>query len=406
MKILHVNDYAVGLGGGAEVVMGRTVDGLRLRGHTVDMFTSADLADAGRTPWRYLDNAIARRALSARLKAFRPDVVHLHNYYHVLSPGILVELASFKRQHSMRVVMTAHDYHLVCPNSGGNWFRAHSPAFLRVNPVRLPSLTYLFTRRWDHRGLAYAWLKLIQHIWSYRCRKLHGAIDALICPSRFLEAMLRPLGLPTHCVANPTPPLQRFAGVKSDQLHLVFVGRVVPEKGLLQYLRILPVGFAGIMTVVGDGEDLEACRRVCLERGLADRITFLGQLPHAQTLERVGEAHVLVLPSVLFENYPMALVEALASRTNLLTSALGGMKEMVETSSVGFLYDPESADSLDAALRRIEVEFHAGTLNRFDVSTFLQERDEEAYFSQLECIYAADHRSHYAPRDVSHGRAA
>ena len=93
-RILHVNDYPPDAGGGAEVVMRRTIELQRRRGLTVHAFTSADLPPFRRTPLAYLHNAAACRGLADKLRSFDPDVVHLHNYYHVLSPGILDTLAA------------------------------------------------------------------------------------------------------------------------------------------------------------------------------------------------------------------------------------------------------------------------------------------------------------------------
>src|ERR1019366_7825009 len=122
-RILHINDYPAEAGGGAEVVMRRTMDLLRQQDFVVDAFSCEDLDPARFIPLSYVDHAGARRALADKLTAFRPDVVHLHNYYHVLSPGILAVLADYKRQHALRIVMTADDYHLISPNPGGSWFR-------------------------------------------------------------------------------------------------------------------------------------------------------------------------------------------------------------------------------------------------------------------------------------------
>src|SRR5438094_10343440 len=86
-RVLHINDYPAEAGGGAEVVMSRTMMLLRQAGVLVDTFTCNDLSDQRRTPWRYISNSEACNALTVKLQAFRPDVVHLHNFYHVLSPG-------------------------------------------------------------------------------------------------------------------------------------------------------------------------------------------------------------------------------------------------------------------------------------------------------------------------------
>src|SRR5262249_61725560 len=88
-KALHINDSPEDAGGGTEVVLRSPIALLRQRGIHVESFTCADLPDPRLSPLRYIDNRHARQTLAARLDALRPDVVHLHNYYHVLSPGIL-----------------------------------------------------------------------------------------------------------------------------------------------------------------------------------------------------------------------------------------------------------------------------------------------------------------------------
>ncbi len=386
-RILHINDYPANTGGGAEVLMGQTVDLLRGRGFDAQIFTSADLPDAKLTVRRYLNNHVARTSLAEKLDRFKPDVVHLHNYYHLLSPGILVELAKYRRDHPLRVVMTAHDYHLVCPNSGGNWFSLASQRFRAADGQRLNSRSYLLSRRWDVRGWAHSSLKLMQHVWNYRWRGAQRVIERVICPSRFLQAMLDPGRLPTCWLSYPAPPLRRNTDPRPGPLHLVFAGRVEPEKGLRRFLEILPAAFTGSFTVLGDGSDLPACKAVAATRGLAERVAFLGRRPHAETMERIAKAHVLVLPSLFLENQPLCLLEALAAGTSVLTNDLGGMKEIVETTGVGERFQPRHPQSLADALQRIEASYHVGTLNAFDLSDFFAARSPERYLDQLLTIY-------------------
>ena len=95
VKVLHINDDSPRTGGGAEVMMSRTIALLRARGVVVETFTRDDLPVTSRTPLRYVDNRHARTALAAKLRAFRPSIIHLHNYYHILSPGILAVLQDY-----------------------------------------------------------------------------------------------------------------------------------------------------------------------------------------------------------------------------------------------------------------------------------------------------------------------
>lgn len=384
-RVLHVNDRPPDTLGGAEVLMARTCDLLRAAGWEVRTFTEADLPDRRPTAFRYIHNRVARTALRKTLADFRPDVVHLHNYYHILSPAILPELAGYRRRTGARVVMTAHDYHLVCPNSGGNWFR-HGPRL--ADERRLRSWGYLLTRRWDHRGLAYSALKLLQHVWHYRLRDRRRVIDEIICTCRFLRDWLLGLGLPAVHLANPNPQVDTKPRPRPAELTLVFAGRIEPEKGIERFLEILPADFAGRVVVVGDGDDRPACEAVCRARGLGDRVTFLGRRSHAQTVEQIAAAHVVVVPSLLFETYPLVAQEALTVRTNVLVADYGGMREIVEDAGVGYRFHPDLPDTLAEQLRLIRQAHAAGTLNAFDPSAFLAARTEATYLAGLLRAYA------------------
>ena len=375
-RVLHVNDYPPDALGGAEVVMTRTADLLRAIGYDVRTFTAADLPDRRLSPFRYLDNHVARRALHNTLDTFRPDVVHLHNYYHLLSPGILSVLDRYKRSTAVRVVMTAHDYHLVCPNSGGNWYRNGPQA---IQPDRVGSWRDLFVRRWDHRGWPYSLLKVAQHAWHYRLRDRRKVIDLVLCPSRFLQDLVARVGRPTVQVPLPNPPPAPPAGPRPARLTITFAGRIEPEKGLIPFLQGVGARVPGRIQIVGDGSERGRVGEFVKSRGLADEVTFLGRRPHAETLRLIAESHVVLLPSVVLENYPLSLIEALAVGTNVLASDLGGMREIVSDSGVGYLFPPGDAGQIADRLDRVAADHASGKLNAFDASEFLAGRDEPAY---------------------------
>ena len=385
MRILHINDYPVGEGGGAEIVMARTIELLRERGLAVEAFTANNLADPRRTPWRYLNNVQARRALAGNLAAFRPDVVHLHNYYHVLSPGILAELQAWKKRRPIRVVMTAHDYHLACPNAGGSWFGWWDGRREIIQAGKLSSLGYQLTRAWDHRSGLHSLLKLMQHGWHYRWRQSQRVIDHLICPSRFVQMVLAPVGLTTSWLPHPAPRVALNPSARTGPLRFVYAGRIEPEKGLVEFLTALPADFDAALTIIGAGTQLARCQEICAAGRW--QVQFLGHQPHARTLELIAEAHVLVQPSRVLETYGLTLIEALAAGTNLLASDRGASREIVADAGVGFLYDVENPASLHAQLREISRRHADGTLHRFDVAGFLAARNEQKYVDGLLRLY-------------------
>src|SRR5262245_31255343 len=387
-RVLHVNDYPGGTFGGAEVLMTRTIDLLRNAGWDARSFTQADLPDQRLTAQRYLKNRVARRALRRTLDEFAPEVVHLHNYYHVLSPGILRELARHKRRAGTRVVMYAHDYHLVCPNSGAMWYQGRDGKLADLD--RTGSWSYLFARRWDYRGRLYSLLKVAQHFLAYRLGDQRRVIDLVLCPSRFMQDAMKRTSRPTAHLPYPNPPFEPRRATRPKELTLVFAGRVEPEKGLVKFLQMLPADFVGRFQVVGDGVDRLTAEETCHRRGLSDRVAFLGRCPHDETMNRIAAAHVLVLPSRWYENYPLSMLEALALGTNLLVADRGGMREIVEDAGAGYRFVPDDPVSVAEQLRRIATDHAAGRLNTFDVAKFLTRRNEAAYLDQLLRIYAGE----------------
>ena len=170
---------------------------------------------------------------------------------------------------------------------------------------------------------------------------------------------------------------------------MVFAGRIEREKGVVELLEHWPAAFGGRLTIVGDGSLLGRCRAVCERRKLEDRVEFTGHVPNDRARSIIERSHVVVLPSLWVENHPVSLLEALAGGTNILVSNLGGMREIVEESGTGFVFDPDDPASLAAALNRITERFRQGTLNEFDASAFLADRSPDRYLQRVLDAYGA-----------------
>ena len=362
-----------------------TAELLKNRGMDVDVFTFDNVPGYRRSALGYINSSVCRKKLVEVLHSQRPAVVHLHNFYHELSPGILKTLADYKRSHDMLVVMTAHDYHLVCPNSGLTFFSHNKLQMADV--ARLRNFSYLFTKRWDERSIAHSLLKLAQHIFNYRLLKRHKVIDCVLCPSKYIQSVLSSTGLKTTYIPLPAPSVGDNSSRAESPLTLVFAGRVEPEKGLGQFLENFPEDIQGKFIVIGEGSELELCRDIFQQRQMQIQVDFVGKRPRDETLSIISKSHVLVLPSVCAENYPLSVVEALANRTNVLVSNFGGMREIVEQAGVGYMFDPNEAKSLQSAMKKIVKAFEDGEINRFCVSEFLSDRDEESYVDRILQVY-------------------
>ena len=205
-----------------------------------------------------------------------------------------------------------------------------------------------------------------------------------------MQSAIEHSGRPTVHLPYPNPPVDMKRATRPSELTLIFAGRIEPEKGLVEFLKMLPVDFDGRFLVVGDGVDRTAAESIVQQRGFATRIEFLGRRPHAETMTLIAGAHVLVLPSRWYENYPLSMLEAIALGTNLLAADRGGMREIVDDAGVGFRFTPDDPASVAEQLERIATAHAAGTLNRFDASDFLTSRSEAAYIERLLQAYAGE----------------
>ncbi|MCA9296505.1 MAG: glycosyltransferase, partial [Phycisphaerales bacterium] len=213
-------------------------------------------------------------------------------------------------------------------------------------------------------------------------------IDVVMTPSRFLAGLLEQRGLRTVLVRNPIPMERPARSTRpSDALHLVYAGRLAPEKGVREFLRQLPAHLPLRVHIIGDGPDEEACRSCVERRTLIDRVTFHGRLSHDEALARIAAGHVLIMPGRCHENAPLVVFEALAQGTNVLLARRGGLPEIVEDLGVGMLFEPEDPAALTAALTALVQQHEAGTLNDFDVSALLGSHMEWNWSDTMLTIY-------------------
>lgn len=392
MRILVLNDYASG--GGAEVVVDDEARLLREAGHVVRVLSGEDCGGPP-GPIGYVHNRRACRAVRRAIADLDPDVVHAHNVYHVLSPAVLGTVAAIRdaseaagRGRRPRLVMTAHDFHLVCPNSGCCSFprggrRIEDPAdWHRWSPAM--ALRAMRTR-WDHRSAWRSWAKLLQHAWSHRVRRLRTAPDVIACPGAAAAARLRAGGVEAVVLPNPFVPAgdRPSAPPAARSARLVFAGRVEPEKGLVELLRIWPANRG--LDVYGDGSARAEAEAEAQRRGIADRVRFHGAVPRAAVVDAVAASAALVMASRSPESAPVVLLEALATGTPVVVPDLGGMAEAVAETGAGRTFTPDDA----ASLARAVAEATAMRVDRDDprVADALRRRDESSHLAGLLALY-------------------
>lgn len=346
MRVLLANKFFYDHGG-PETVLFAERDMLRASGHDVIDFSMRDPRNrfsdfaryfsppmdlsavkptpaSMRTAWRFLDSKPAAESIRCLIRDHRPDIAHLHSINHQLTPSIIRAL----RDERVPVVMTLHDYKLVCPAytllaggkicekcSGGGFYNA-VVANCR-GPARSPLL---------------ALESYIQH----NQKKSYDGVARFLSPSQFLADKFHEMGFehPIEVLPNPLTTAPNELSRTEAGKHVVFVGRIVEEKGL----RTLCAAAlrAGVdLRIAGDGPQLAELQR---DFARYDTITFLGRVTPGGARSLMRGALATVVPSEWYENQPMVILEALSQGTPVIASDLGGNPELVRDRETGLLH--------------------------------------------------------------------
>jgi glycosyltransferase involved in cell wall biosynthesis len=313
---------------------------LRSRGHEVDYYQQSNLdindmskGDAAKaTLWSTTTSA----EMTKRCEAFRPDIIHAHNTFPLISPSLYWVAA--KRRIPM--VQTLHNFRLLCPQA----------MFLRNGKACedcLGRAPWRAVARGCYRdsvlqtGVVSSMLMLHRTIGSYR-----NKVTSYIALSNFSREKFVAGGLPgerihvkPNFVESKAAPQWHENGRRGG----LFVGRLSSEKGLdvligaMQALQC--AGVRPRVRIVGSGP-LEASVREAFQDD------FLGPRASAEVFDLLHTALFVVAPSTCYETFGLVAVEAFACGTPVIASRHGGLGELVEDGVTGLLFDPGDADDL------------------------------------------------------------
>ncbi len=357
MKILLVhNIYGSSAPSGENKVFLAEKDLLKSRGHDVIEYTrhSDEIRNHGyrgtmrgafATPW----NPFSQRKIRRILKDEQPDVMHAHNTFPLLSPAV------FRAARGLRTatVLTLHNYRIFC--AAGIPMRNAAPCTDCMDRRSvLPSLKF-----GCYRNSRLATLPMAFMIAMHRAMGTwHKDVDAFIALTEFQQDKMSEAGLPKdrmhtkpHFFHDPPKPLPW----KEREPLVVFVGRLGFEKGL----HILVEAWkewgdsAPSLELIGDGPEREELEMKVDQSGLRQKIRFCGQLPFSRVQEKLARVSLLVLPSLCFEGFPMAIREAFALGVPVAASRLGSLPCLVKDGENGVLFEPGNSSDLLRVLQQL-----------------------------------------------------
>lgn len=283
----------------------------------------------------------ARRRLRRLIGDRQPDLAHVHNIYHHISPAIL----SVLKESGIPAVMTAHDLKLACPN---NKMLNASGICERCKGGRYHQAVL---NRCVHGSVAASAIVALEstvHGWlgSYRRH-----LEKILVPSRFFIDKFVEWGwdrrqfvhVPNFVDAGHLEPSYEPGD------YVVYFGRLSHEKGLRTLIRATSAAKLPLV-LVGAGPLDQELRATATELGA--QVEFAGYRSGAELHALVRGARVAVLPTECYENSPICVLESFALGKPVVGARIGGIPEMVREGSTGWLFESGNAESLSAVLRQ------------------------------------------------------
>jgi glycosyltransferase involved in cell wall biosynthesis len=278
-----------------------------------------------------------RRDFAALLDAERPDVVHIHNTFMVISPAIYSACSERK----IPVVQTLHNFRLLCP--AATLFRDGHVCEECVDHGLLRGVQHGCYRN-SRAATASVALMIAVH------RKLNtwrDSVTRFIALTDFAKQKFVAAGFPSDkFTVKPNfvdpDPCERL----STGEYALYVGRLAEDKGLRVLLNAWKqLGTPYPLQIVGDGPERAALEDQARALQLSG-ITFRGRLSRADTMTAIKNARCTIVPSTWYEGMPMCIAESFACGTPVLCSRLGAMTALVADRCTGLQFNPGDARDL------------------------------------------------------------
>jgi len=343
VKILVVHNPYQQLGG-EDIVFQQECRLLRRNGHQVVTYCRSNdeiksmgplqkIALAPKTIWA----RDSREQLAKLLAAEKPDLVHVHNTFIMISPAAF----SACYEAGIPVVHTLHNYRLMCP--AGTFYRQG--------------------RVCEDCSTGGLW-QGIRHACYHDSSAMTAVVASMIAVHRRLDTWTHPLhyyialsefarnkfvesGMPKERIfvkpnfVDPDP-----GPCDEKENYVAFVGRLSPEKRVSTLLNAWELCQSRFpLRIIGGGPQLGELKEVAREKKL-DGVEFMGQMPRNQAVSTIRKARFLIFSSEWYENFPVTIVEAFASATPVVCSRLGAMQEIVSDGRTGLHFEPGNAQDL------------------------------------------------------------
>jgi glycosyltransferase involved in cell wall biosynthesis len=361
VRILYCNKYSFPFSG-TERYLFELMDLMRSRGHETALFSVAregkrhpydqhfvpqfdfkngNLWHAAKAGMRAIYSWQARRCLRRMIREFKPDVAHVRNIYHHISPSILWEL----KAHGIPVIYHLNDFKLLCPSYN---MVAHGNACEKCSEG---SFWHVMTEG-CYAGRRGASLVLAAEAYTHKWLGTYqNCVDQFIAPSQFVKQKLVEHGWNESKieVLHHFQKLPGQLGEPAKDSHVLYFGRLSPEKGIADLLEAMQYLPNVKLLIAGEGPQRDELQ-LRKQRLQFNNVEFLGHLQGEALQHAISSSLFTVLPSRAYETFGKSIVESYASARAVIASDLGSRRELVRDGETGLLYPVGNAKKLAEAI--------------------------------------------------------
>lgn len=288
----------------------------------------------------YPFNLHITKKIAQAVKRFRPDIVHIHNIHYGIGPQIIRKLDTL----GIPVVMTLHNYRLLCPSASlffqGKIFKSSLQERFPITAIKEKVLDNSLIKTFI-TGFTY-WLHGRMGTWN--------KVSRFLVLSSFAKEIFRESTFPVTeekfvVHANALEVLKKE---EKREEYFVYIGRLAEEKGILPLIeafRELPFK----LKVYGTGPQEKEVAKIAAHSSNIELLGF--QAPDTLSAS-LATASALVVPSICYEGMPMSIIEAFGNGTPVLASAIGILNKMVLPLYTGLHFDPQQKESIKQCIRQ------------------------------------------------------
>ena len=300
-------------------------------------------------PLKTIYNSEARKKLRKVLEDFKPDICHLNNFNYQLTPSVIEEIVSWRQKENRecKILYTAHDYQLVCPNHmlyvdghaceaclGGKFNNCTKNRCIHGSKLR-SILGSFEAKYWNNKGT-------------------YEYIDHIICPSDFLKTkmdtneLFKNKTVSIHnFIANQPMTADENTNEENDsasEKYILYFGRFSDEKGFkilvdtmkkLKNIRFILAGKGPLIDIAKNADEENS------------NISFVGFKSGEELKALIRGAVCSIYPSIWYENCPLSVIESISLGTPVIGANIGGIPELIDDGQTGLLFDPFNENELN-----------------------------------------------------------